>query len=510
MEPRLLELITTPFQGEFTGERLVPGKVGDDLLNEHLSRYRFARRFLPETGAGRVLDAGCGTGYGSVEFGRDVAVFGLDFSAEALTHACANYARPGIQLVQGSCEELPFADAAFDLIAAFEVIEHLERWPDFLGEASRVLKPGGTLVVSTPNKAYYTESRGTAGPNPFHVHEFEFVEFSEALRSIFPHVRMWTQNHAEAILFAPADPVGVGAEAPGDSAPETAAFFVAVCSHSPIATNDAYVWVPRAGNVLREREHHVRKLEGELATKESWLRDAMEDRYHLQAVHDRTIVELERQNRWAAELDAELASARTTVSGLHREAEERLTWIGGLETQIAYLESEIRLRDEAIEQFKAHVALLEKQRGFEAAEEYRCHVELLENRLGETVRVFNEKVSELEADLVARTAWARSIEAELEIRTHHVHLLMEQIAEHERHLAAQGRELENREMQIAEREMQITNRETRISELQERHNLAAASKWLRLGKRLGLGPDLGSGNGGTEGVENPPPAAGPV
>ena len=397
-------------------------------------------------------------------FGQDLAVVGLDFSSEALTYASDNFGWPGIRLVQGNCEDLPFADSTFDLIAAFEVIEHLERWQDFLVQTSRVLKKGGTLVVSTPNKAYYTESRGSAGPNPYHVHEFELVEFSDALHSVFPHVRMWTQNHAEAILFAPTDPVGIGAEAPGDASPETANFFVAACSHSPIAPNDAYVWVPRAGNVLREREHHVRKLEGELATKEVWLREAVEDRRQLQALHDNTILELERQNSWAAKLDAELASARATVLGLQREAEVRLSWIGRLETRIADLEGEIRLRDGAVDQYRQHVGILESRLEADA------------ERLKEVVHIYSEQINGLESDLTARTAWARSMEADLETRTRHVQLQAAQIAEHEEHLAAQKRALSDREKQI--------------DELRQRQDLAAASKWVRFGQRLGVGPNL--------------------
>ena len=62
-------------------------------------------------------------------------------------------------------------------MVAFEVIEHLEDWRDFLREVRRVLAPRGQFIVSTPNKLYYTESRGATGANPFHVHEFDFEEF---------------------------------------------------------------------------------------------------------------------------------------------------------------------------------------------------------------------------------------------------------------------------------------------------------------------------------------------
>ena len=59
------------------------------------------------------------------------------------------------------------ATAAFDLVVAFEVIEHLENWREFLLEARRVLAPTGQFIVSTPNKLYYTESRGAAGRTRF-------------------------------------------------------------------------------------------------------------------------------------------------------------------------------------------------------------------------------------------------------------------------------------------------------------------------------------------------------
>jgi predicted O-methyltransferase YrrM len=52
---------------EFTGERLIPGQVDVDLLNEHMARYTFAVRLARGK---RVLDAGCGAGYGSAELAR--------------------------------------------------------------------------------------------------------------------------------------------------------------------------------------------------------------------------------------------------------------------------------------------------------------------------------------------------------------------------------------------------------------------------------------------------------
>ena len=58
---------------EFTGERVIPGQVDVDLLNEHLARYAFAARLARGK---RVLDAGCGAGYGSAELARIGALGG--------------------------------------------------------------------------------------------------------------------------------------------------------------------------------------------------------------------------------------------------------------------------------------------------------------------------------------------------------------------------------------------------------------------------------------------------
>src|SRR5450631_1850957 len=172
---------------------MIPGQVYIDLLNEHMARYHFAVRLARGK---RVLDAGCGAGYGSAEL-ADVAesVTGVDIAAEAIEHARAHYAMPQLSFEQASCTALPFGDGVFDLVVAFEVIEHLEDWRAFLREARRVLSPAGQLIVSTPNRLYYTESRGTQGANPFHVHEFSFDEFTRELKQFFPYVSMFLENH---------------------------------------------------------------------------------------------------------------------------------------------------------------------------------------------------------------------------------------------------------------------------------------------------------------------------
>jgi ubiquinone/menaquinone biosynthesis C-methylase UbiE len=332
---------------EFTGERVVPGLVDSDLLNEHLARYRFAAQFGSKLAAGAtVLDAGCGSGYGSEEFAQASRVVGMDISAEAVAHATREFSRPGVHFLQGSCDSLPFADRSFDLVAAFEVIEHLERWEEMLTEARRVLQPAGVLLVSTPNKAYYAEARGAAGPNPYHVREFEYHEFASALQTVFPHVSLWSQNHSETIVFVPST-ASQGQEhhagdldAPRDAIPEHAHFFLAACSQSPIPEARAFAWLPTSGNILRERERHIALLETEVAQKNAWLKQTQEEHAALHASHEDLL----------RELNATHAGYRERVQQLEAEAAERLDWVRDLEGQIRKGRDEIeRLELESAE-----------------------------------------------------------------------------------------------------------------------------------------------------------------
>ncbi len=248
---------------EFTGERVVPGQVEADLWNEHVARYAFASRFAQGK---RVLDAGCGTGYGSANLARVAAsVTGLDLSREAVDWARGRYGEPAF--LNGSCTMLPFRGGAFDLVVAFEVIEHLHQQTSFIAECRRVLSPGGLLMVSTPNTLYYAEARAEAGPNPFHEHEFEADEFKAMLRAQFANVSLLLQNRSECFAFYP--PTGwqggrILAEAGADRA-EAANFFVALCSNGALPDIEPIVYVPRVANLLREREQHIDKLRGEIA-----------------------------------------------------------------------------------------------------------------------------------------------------------------------------------------------------------------------------------------------------
>jgi SAM-dependent methyltransferase len=368
---------------EFTGERLIPGQVSEDLLNEHMARYVFAARLA---GAKRVLDAGCGAGYGSAELAHVAAsVIGADSAAEAIAFARENYRLPNLHFERASCDAFPHPDASFDLVVAFEVIEHLKGWPEFLLEVRRVLSPQGQFVVSTPNRAYYTESRGKEGANPFHVHEFEFEEFRSELLSVFPEVTLCLENHVEGVAFQPYDfsaGVEVHAEA-RQPAPAEAHFFVALCSHRVLPAVPLYLYVPRAGNVLRERGRHIALLEEELATKNAWLERALREHEELVAAHRRQTEELERSNQWAQTLNREIEERRARVLELQNELAEEQQ---GYQAKLRELEDDIRAKVQWAEDLESR----------------------LEHR-GQELALAVEALHRTEQELEDRTAWAHRL-----------------------------------------------------------------------------------------------------
>src|SRR3984885_5112530 len=321
---------------EFTGERVVPGQVNDALWSEHVARYAFARRYAHGK---RVLDAGCGTGYGSAELAQSAAeVTGVDIAADAIEYANANSPISGLRFLESSCTAVPFPPASFDLVIAFEVIEHLRDYGAFIDESSRVLTRDGCLIVSSPNKRYYAETRAAAGPNPFHEHEFEAEEFVHELERVFPNVRLLLQNRVESFAFHPAVsfwPAEARIDGGGGNAND-AHFFIAFCSRGQLPEPRSFVYVPKAANMLRERELHVEALERQVA-------DIKADRDALLELFRKQGIELEERNEWALRLNKDLATAGERILELQNEAAELAAGYGA---QLAHMEREDQIKTE--------------------------------------------------------------------------------------------------------------------------------------------------------------------
>ncbi|OFW56856.1 MAG: hypothetical protein A2W01_02060 [Candidatus Solincola sediminis] len=142
----------------------------------------------------RILEVGCGGG-GFLAFLEDKGhrPVGVDLLPEAVE--AAQELAPRSEVSSADAYDLPFADESFDCLVSQHLVEHLEDMPRALSEWRRVLKPGGTMAICTPNSLYPCPSLFY---DSSHVHIYDRRELEQvvsragfsvtASRTIFPHL----------------------------------------------------------------------------------------------------------------------------------------------------------------------------------------------------------------------------------------------------------------------------------------------------------------------------------
>lgn len=155
----------------------------EDRRQFHLDRYAFAQPYC----AGKtVLDAACGTGYGTALLGEVAQqAVGIDCAGDAVDYARGTYAKTHIGFERSFVELTPFADSAFDRIVSFETVEHTLCPRAHMMEIARLLKPQGMAILSVPNAWGYTDH---------HFFDFDLRMLRELTSDFFGRSEFFYQN----------------------------------------------------------------------------------------------------------------------------------------------------------------------------------------------------------------------------------------------------------------------------------------------------------------------------
>lgn len=177
------------------GERVVP-EDNNFCFHAHLSIYNFAKPYAYDK---RVLDAGCGTGYGSFHLltqGKARSVHGIDLSEKAIAFCSGRYVAPSLRYDAMDLQQVSLGGRAkFDLIFSSNVLEHVADADAFLATAVRLLSPDGVFVLGVPCVNTPEALEGNL-ENPYHINNITPPAWLTKMRRFFTQAqgyRHWVE-----------------------------------------------------------------------------------------------------------------------------------------------------------------------------------------------------------------------------------------------------------------------------------------------------------------------------
>jgi SAM-dependent methyltransferase len=190
-----------------TGERTVPGIASENYwFRRHEAGYAAVPGWVPITPR-VVLDAGCGEGYAAGLLRGawpDVRVIGVDYDAATTTHAARTHGGQRAAYLRGALTALPLVTGAADVTVSLQVLEHIWTPHDYVHEQARVTRPGGAVVLSTPNRVTFSPGLGRREKpsNLYHCREYDADELRSELERWVPgaEVTVLGLGHGERLL----------------------------------------------------------------------------------------------------------------------------------------------------------------------------------------------------------------------------------------------------------------------------------------------------------------------
>lgn len=190
---------------DHTGERVVEELYKDTqedylIYLAHVVSYKFSMPYVRDK---RVLDFGCGSGYGTALIASEaLTAVGVDISRYAIDYARDRYRRDNLEfrhIRKVEDENLPFSDGEFDVVISLQVIEHLSDTETYFSEIRRVLKHGGVFILATPDRDYRLFPFQKPW-NRYHVREYSSGPLLGCLRSWFSSVESFKMTGDMTVL----------------------------------------------------------------------------------------------------------------------------------------------------------------------------------------------------------------------------------------------------------------------------------------------------------------------
>ncbi len=399
----------------FNGERYVSGLLGNassgDIQSEHYHRYLFALRYCVDKD---VLDVASGEGYGTVCLSQVArSVVGVDASAEAVSFANSNYLTDRVSFKCGRAQELPIESQSVDIVVSFETLEHFAEHELFGEEIRRVLRPGGLLIISSPNRTVYTEQADYH--NEFHVRELDREQFLTFLKAHFENVALLSQRPLVGSVISNEDDATSGM-AEGFILQENGVFERTKSTPHPpffLALASDAALPPVHPSMLHNPAllHHLDNLRQQAVNELAQRIEQGDESGHVLAARAEQVAELESILSQRSEQVAELESI------LSQRGE-----------QIAQLEAALAQRSEQIAALTADLRRAGANQNTSNAlrANSQAKVSILRDELNGARRRTEELRSELQAQLSAEQALASSLRAEIEAFAHcHNELIQE-------------------------------------------------------------------------------------
>jgi ubiquinone/menaquinone biosynthesis C-methylase UbiE len=329
---------------EFTGERYIPTEYGE-IRFEHLHRYLLSQQFVK----GKiVLDLASGEGYGSHILAQTaVKVIGVDIDEETINFARGNYkAQPNLEFLVGSCSLVPLAAQSVDMVTSFETIEHHDQHEEMMLEIKRVLRPGGSLIISSPDRLNYSDKPNYT--NPYHVKELYYEELLALLQKYFQNIKIYGQRLATASFVFTLDDffTSVNYRVFSESGEgqiqnlQDPLYLVALCSDDALISNLDSIYIDNTSDLYIETVKQLKKQAQTLKNQQ---------------------IEFEEKVQFTQQLQEQLEQARTEQSNLlelsatsQTNFDEKIKHVQLLQTQVRELQMQVENMGTQISELVQH------------------------------------------------------------------------------------------------------------------------------------------------------------